>query len=57
MWTTHVCGDGPVGSLDWARAWYSVWGWFGHVQSGLTSPGRPGNCHRRMGVIWTIDEM
>ncbi|KAL0723119.1 hypothetical protein Bca4012_037718 [Brassica carinata] len=30
---------------------------FDMSRSGLTSPGRPGNCLRRIDVIWTIDEI
>ncbi|KAL0802392.1 hypothetical protein Bca101_057568 [Brassica carinata] len=57
MWAVHV--------WRWAGGLLGLGQWlgirFGLVldmsRSGLTSPGRSGNCHRRMDVIWTIDEI
>ncbi|KAL0695712.1 hypothetical protein Bca4012_062892 [Brassica carinata] len=57
MWTTHVYRW--AGGLLWLGhgSGKSPWDCFGHVQEWFGRPKTSGNFHRRMGVIWTIDEI
>ncbi|WZZ51180.1 hypothetical protein YC2023_051287 [Brassica napus] len=55
MWTTRVCRwAGGLLGLSQGHG-QSMYAGFGHVQEWFDSSRTSGNCHRRMGVIWTID--
>ncbi|KAL0864607.1 hypothetical protein Bca101_043725 [Brassica carinata] len=57
MWVSHVC-HWAGGFLGWGQELAIRFGLaLDMSKDGLASPGRPGNCHRRKDVIWTIDEI